>query len=189
MITACADLEFVIRRSPKTCLELSQLLSEQMYVLITSSTRSVPELIVCTEATSILINFVKYEKSAPYAWQPEHLDKILNVMRGSCDKDERLFPYLCTLIWLFAQDDEKRSCILELNNVEKRMHKIKELCLRKEKMLRKCTVKKQSFFSPCTKVLLPSLKPDWGLDYLDSPRTFVNSVHAVNALFDVLKIG
>lgn len=165
---------------------MSNLLSEQLYLTISSTNRSPAEIQACTAATSILINFCKYPPARPSAWCPQYMDTIVTVMSHCCDKEEKLFPYLCTLLWLLAHNKEYKEVILAIPKCSQKLMKIKSLCLRKHKMVSLQQHKTASYFSSYINLPEPSLSPDWGLDYLDRPRTFSNSVHGFNCVLKIL---
>lgn len=186
MIRALEDLDYTIRRDKGNCKAMSILLAEQLYILISNSSRSLPEMKAATIAASILISFSKYEESYEYAWQPSNLDSIITILKHCCDKESALFPLLCTLLWTFCHEEKKKICFLVLPNFNKQMAKIKFLVNRMEIMVQRGAHKGQSVFTPLPVYNLPSLIPDWGIEYVDRPRTFKNSVFAFNSLMKIL---
>lgn len=182
-------LEFITRRCKDTCLQMSETLSEHMYMMISAAGRSLPEMNVCIHATSTLINFCKYKPAISNCWLPEYLDNIFTLMINWCDKEGLLFPYLCTLIWLFAHVEEYKATIVAIPNLKQKMDRIKSLTMRKCKMVSRTNkLLGNSVFMLCSNLRLPSTKPDWGMDYPERPRTFSYSVHAFNSLSEILNI-
>lgn len=151
--------------------------------------RSLPEMNACTTATSILINFCKYPVTTAKSWYPEYMDELFTVMLNWCDKETPLFPYLCTLIWMFAHNPDYKAVILQISNVKYRMERIKNLVMRKQHMVDRSRTKAVSYFVHYKALPLPSLKPDWGLDYKDRPRTFTNAVHAYESVARILDLA
>lgn len=131
---------------------------------------------------SILINFYRFEPTRKNTWIPEYMDQLTSVMLHSCDKETPLFPTLCTLIWFFSHNEEYKNVIIASPNFAQKMTEICKLTGRKEKMIAKMNVKYHSFFSPYKNLPLPSMTPDWGLEYKERPKTFSNSIHALNCL-------
>ncbi|KAK9879773.1 hypothetical protein WA026_006838 [Henosepilachna vigintioctopunctata] len=188
IISALSDFEYVTRRSQVICRNVGPILPEQLYLLIKSVARSLPEIQINVLSTYILINLCKYPPTTALTWFPEHLDSMLNIMIHWCDKEEMVFPSLCTLFWLFAHNREYKQVILELPYLHQKLIKINGLVVRKQKMvIRSVTKLSNSKFHSTKYVKLPGLKPDWGFDYPDRPRTFINSVHAIQCLQEILK--
>lgn len=148
--------------------------------------RSLPEMKACIAAASILINFCKYPVTTETAWCPEFMDGILTLMVNWCDKESILFCYLCTLVWVFAHRQHCKEYILSLPNVRQRLDKMRGLIMRKQNMVTRTRTKGISVFMSYKNLPTPSLKPDWGLDLKDSPRTFTNAIHAFDCVFDIL---
>lgn len=190
IISALTDFEYVTRRSPEMCNEMGPLISEQLYVLIQSVGRSLPDIKMCEISTYILINICKYEQTRACSWCPEYLDSMLKIMTHWCDKDNMAFPSLCTLFWLFAHTEEYKETILKLPNAKQRIEKIHSLVLRKQKMVVKSSSKMlDSRFVAKKPLYLPGLKPDWGFDYPTRPRLFTNSVQAIECLKKILGLS
>lgn len=169
-------------------MKLCNVLSEEVYNIICGTGRSVPETTACSISTSILINFCKYPPTTEKCWYPQYIDLLLTVMQNCCDKESPLFCNLCTLLWLFAHRNSFKNCILKITNVNVRLDKIQKQVIRKQNMVARSRTKGLTFFASYKKLPLPSLKPDWGLDFKDSPRTFTNAVHACDCLLRVLSI-
>ncbi|XP_017772144.1 PREDICTED: protein abnormal spindle [Nicrophorus vespilloides] len=187
MIRALQDLDYITRRSQESCLQLSKEGPENLFAMVISTARSLPDMQACQLATSILINFCKYEKSRNNCWYPQYLEEFVKVMLHWCDKEGDLFPHFCTLFWLYTHDPEWLECIKKLPNLEQSFAKMKTLSERKAKMVVKSYNSKQaSTFSAYTKLPLPSLKPDWGYECKDKPRIFTNSLHALKSILDKL---
>lgn len=120
-------------------------------------------------------------------WIPKFLDNMLKVMTIYCDKDNKIFPSLCTLFWLFSNNNEYKKTILELPNAIQRIEKIQSLVLRKLKMVMNSECKAaNSMYVSKNPLYLPGLKPDWGFDYPTRPRIFMNSVQAIECLIEIL---
>ncbi|KAF5302457.1 hypothetical protein FQR65_LT08547 [Abscondita terminalis] len=186
ILRALEDLDFVTRRCRNSLLSMSKALPETLYILINSANRSPAEMVLSTVAVSILINFYKFQDTSKAAWFPSHISNLIIVMSHCCDKEDNLFPYLCTLIWLFAHNEEYKQFICSLPTHTQLFTKIKTLCLRKKNMvnLRKSSI--PSLFRSTSESHLPLLTPDWGLDYADRPRTFTNSIHALKCVLNIL---
>ncbi|XP_044752707.1 protein abnormal spindle [Coccinella septempunctata] len=188
IISALTDFEYVTRRSPEICIKMGPLLPEQLYLLIKSVARSLPDIQICEISAYILINLCKYEQTTSMTWYPEYLDSMLKIMTHWCDKENMAFPSLCTLFWLFAHNKEYKKTILELPNIDQRIEKIHTLVLRKQKMVLKSESRMViSRFVSKKPLYLPGLKPDWGFDYPTRPRVFLNSVQAIECLIKILK--
>ncbi|KAL3281232.1 hypothetical protein HHI36_004446 [Cryptolaemus montrouzieri] len=187
IISALSDFEYITRRSQIVCRSLGPILPEQLYLLIKSVARSLPEIEICVLSTYTLINLCKYPPTSAMTWFPEHLDSMVRIMLHWCDKEEMAFPGLCTLFWLFAHNAEYKKVILDLPNLVSQIEKIKTLILRKQKMVMRSANKLiTSKFYPKRNLPLPGLRPDWGFDYTKRPRTFTNSVHAIESLIAIL---
>lgn len=165
---------------------MSSTLPQQLYLLIKSTNRSPAEIEICTVATSILINFAKYYPTLSSTWIVEQIDDLFTVMNHCCDKEEKLFPYLCTLVWIFLQIKEYKSFICALPQIRHKLQKIYTLCVRKQKMVTHKNSRKESFFVQNNNLIKPLLGPDWGIDYTDRPRTFTNSVFAIECVLCAL---
>lgn len=150
--------------------------------------RSTPEMKVCIAATSIMINFCKYPATTEKAWCPQYMDGILTLMTNWCDKESILFCYLCTLLWLFAHRKHCRDYILSIPNVKQRIDKIGGLVIRKQNMVAHKRIKVISLFTDYKGLCKPSLKPDWGLDLKDAPRTFTNAIYAFDSVVSILSL-
>lgn len=180
-------LEFITRRCKTTCQKLCDVISEELYITICGAGRSVSEMDVCTKATSILINFCKYSLTTEKCWHSQYMDNIITVMQNCCDKEYALFCYLCTLLWLFAHKQQYKQYILQLPNVAIRLDKIQKLVNRRQNMASKMAKRGgMTFFGNYKNLPKPSLKPDWGLDLPQSPRTFTNAMHAFNCFLEIL---
>lgn len=159
-----------------------------LYNFIISTNRSLPEMKACTFAISTLINLQKYHLTSSTVWLPDSLQHVIVAMSHYCDKENILFCYLSTFVWLLAQNRNHLQTIYRLPNFSQRMNLIKTNCLRKKKMVELQLYKINSFFSPYKNLPLPSLTPDWGLDLPNQPRTFTNSLHALDCLLKVLNM-
>lgn len=180
-------LEFITRRCKTTCQNLCSILCEQVYIIICAAGRSLPEINICIEATSILINFCKYPLTTEKCWYPEYLDNIITVMQNCCDKDNALFSYLCTLLWLFAHRDDFKMYIVQIPSLFVRFEKIRILLTRKQNMVAKVGPRGgMSFFRSDRDLKIPALEPDWGEDRKDAPRTFNNAPYAFHCLLKIL---
>ncbi|XP_025832422.1 abnormal spindle-like microcephaly-associated protein homolog isoform X2 [Agrilus planipennis] len=188
IIRALTDLDFITRRCRDTCMKLSKILPENLFKMIISAIRSLPDMKASVLATSILINFCKYPPTKEASWVPEYIERTFQVMLHWCDKDEPLFPYLCTLIWLYAHNEDYRKYIVQIPNIVNILTKMKGLCQRKQKMWERSSLKGISLFSVYKNLPIPLTTPDWGLDYVDHPRIFNNSVHALDCLIKQLRL-
>lgn len=187
-------LAFITRRCKVTCQVFSDIgLAERLYIQIETSNRSWGELENCSSATNILINLARFP-GLQAVWYPNHLDKIVTVMSHCCDKDMRLFPNLCTLLWLLANDDHYKQLLLDIPNVKWRFSKIGEMVARKQRMVGRATTTgvgiamSNKFFCKYKQLPMPMVKPDWGFDYPNRPRVFENSVHAFTCLMNILNL-
>lgn len=164
---------------------MAPVIAERFFDSIVLTNRSPPEIKVCTATVSVLINFYKFEPTKQYVWLPKYLEKLLDIMLYSCDKESELFPTVCTLMWLFAQNEEYRSTIVNSCKFKEKLTQIRERVERKVKMISKMNVKYQSFFTNPKNLPMPSILPDWGLDY--KPKIFTNSVQALKSLWAIFK--
>lgn len=180
------DVEFITRRCRETCLSTCNFLPQNMYVLLAATARSLPEMEICTHITRILINYCKLPETKAFSFVAKEMHVIVLLMMHWCDKEAPLFPNLCTLLWLFAHNDKWRQQILNSQNFEQQFCKIGQLCERKFKMVQKTGVKGSSVFEPYKHLPLPSVLPDWGLDYKHKPYAFSNSMFAYNCLKKIL---
>ncbi|XP_018579175.1 protein abnormal spindle [Anoplophora glabripennis] len=185
---ALQDLDYITRHSQDVCQEVAQFLPEQMYLMIKTTNRSLPEMRACILSVNILINVCKYPPTRPYSFFPEYIDNFVTIMMHWCDKEALLFPSMCTLLWLFAHNPEWRKVIGSLPNIEQRLSKIQSQVSRKQSMVRRAGAKGQSLFAPYETLPLPSLEPDWGLAYKYNPYIFTNSVHAFSSLLCILNL-
>ncbi|XP_050308739.1 abnormal spindle-like microcephaly-associated protein homolog isoform X2 [Anthonomus grandis grandis] len=186
VISALEDIDFISRHSQRLCLVLSQILPIQLYLIIKSAARSLPEMNALNTATAILINFCKYPKTREHSWSEEHIDDLVNVMLHWCDKEAPLFSTLCTLVWLFGHEDKWKKVLISLPNIQQRFSKIRSLVNRKQSMVMKSTrINHKSPFGPINGLKLPTRTANWGLDY-DRPNTFTNAVFAVTNVMKIL---
>ncbi|KAF7268285.1 hypothetical protein GWI33_018555 [Rhynchophorus ferrugineus] len=187
IIKALEDLDFITRHCRDTCIRMSMLLPSQLYIILTSAARSRPEMIACNVATFILINFYKYSHTRKNSWNPEYLDPVFNVLLHWCDKEAPLFSTLCTLLWLFAHEEQWKEEIKNVPNIQHRLSKIQTLVERKESMVLKTKrlANVASVFSYMENIKYPTLNANWGLDY-DRPNTFTNAVFACSSLIKIL---
>ncbi|KAJ8985779.1 hypothetical protein NQ317_014432 [Molorchus minor] len=181
------DLDFITRHSRNICAQVAQFLPEQMYLMIKTTNRSLPEMTACIYSVNILININKYAVTRSYTFIPEYIDNIVTVMLHWCDKDEQLFPSMCTLLWLFSHNAKWKRLIKSLPNIEQRFAKIQMQVTRKKSMVKRTGVKGHSVFTPYKTLPLPSCEPDWGLEYKHKPHVFTNSVHAFDSLLRILE--
>ncbi|CAH0552800.1 unnamed protein product [Brassicogethes aeneus] len=186
IIRALEDIDFITRRCKDTCLKMSKILPDQLYLMISYTARSLPEMTACTLACSILINFYKYEPTTEKSFVGDYMDNMVTVMLNWCDKEAPLFPAICTLLWLFSHKPEYKAVILKVPHLQQRLLKVQTLTYRKEKMVGKTGVKGSSLFAHQGNLPLPSTTPDWGLEYKHKPNVFKNSVHALKSLLSIL---
>lgn len=179
----------MVRHSREICSAMAPILPEQLYAMICATNRSLPEMNACILSTNILITFSKHPSTKRFSFVPDHIDSLLSVMLHWCDKESKLFPSLCTLIWIHAQVKEWREVIVAVPNFNQIVTKMRTLVSRKASMVRRAGVKGTSLFSITEGLPMPSLKPDFGLTYNKrGPNTFTNSVLAMEELCKVLKI-
>ncbi|EFA02970.2 abnormal spindle-like microcephaly-associated protein homolog [Tribolium castaneum] len=188
LLRVLKDLEFGTSRCKKFCRKLGEVLARPLYETIIVTNRSPAEMEVSTLACSILINFYRFEPTRSATWIPQLIEKLLSVMLHSCDKETALFPTLCTLFWMFAHNEEYKNFIVSSGNFKHKMRRICELCERKAKMNSKVIIKFQSFFVPYKDLPLPSMTPDWGFELKHKPKTFTNSIHALQCLRNRLNV-
>ncbi|KAG5885778.1 hypothetical protein JTB14_031213 [Gonioctena quinquepunctata] len=189
IINALEDMDFAIRRCKALCLEMSSLLPDQLYIMLSATSRSLPEMKACIYSVNILISFCKFPPTKQCSFVPQYIDNLVTVMLHWCDKESQLFPTLCTLFWLFAHTAPWKRFILSLPNIEQRLRKIHGLVSRKQAMVKRSVVKGGvSHFASFKNLPLPSLNPDWGLDYKNKPNVFTNSTHALSALASILNM-
>nr|XP_022909271.1 abnormal spindle-like microcephaly-associated protein homolog [Onthophagus taurus] len=180
-------LDYVSRMSKEDCIELSKAIPDYLYDSISVTTRSEPERETITLSTSILINFWKIEESREQSWNADYIDIIITKMTHWCDKDHSLFVYLCTLLWLFAHSNKYKRIIKSTAHCQRKLYKIKTACERKQRMmLRANTRAVVSYFGPYNGFPLPSLEPDWGINYEARPKFFKNAMHAIESLINKL---
>ncbi|XP_057658450.1 protein abnormal spindle isoform X1 [Diorhabda carinulata] len=183
---ALEDIDYATRRCKSICITLGKLLPEQLYILLSSTSRSLPEMNACIYSVNILINFFKLEETKESSFSPHYLEKLVTLMMHWCDKESQLFPSLCTLFWLFAHTPQWRRLIINIPNIDKKFEKIGELVSRKDSMVKKQGAKGSALFASFKNLPMPSLVADWGLDYKNNPFVFTNSVHAFNSLMSIL---
>ncbi|CAH1119295.1 unnamed protein product [Phaedon cochleariae] len=188
IIKALEDIDYVTRRCESKCIEMAQLLPDQLYIMLGATSRSLPEMNACIYSVNILINICKCPSTKKYSFVPQYIDNLLAVMLHWCDKESQLFPTLCTLLWLFAHTPQWKRNILKLPNIVQRLMRIQGMVARKETMVKRSTSKVLSHFATLKNLPMPSLLPDWGLDYANNPNVFTNSVHAFNSLLSILEI-
>nr|XP_023013304.1 protein abnormal spindle [Leptinotarsa decemlineata] len=188
IINALKDIDFATRRCKKICLELGSLLPDQLYIMLSATSRSLPEMKACIFSVNILISFCKFPPTRQYSFVPEYIDNLVNVMLHWCDKESQLFPNLCTLFWLFAHTPKWKRFILNLPNLDIRLKKVQSLVSRKESMVKRSITKGVSHFETVKNLPMPSLNPDWGLDYKNKPNVFTNSIHAFASLSAILNM-
>lgn len=177
----------MIRHSQKICESMAKLLPEQVYVILSVASRSLPEMKAAIASVNILITFYKYPSTTKYSFIPEHIDSLITLMLHWCDKDSMLFPVTCTLLWLFAHIPKWKRRIINIPNFDQMFEKIHSLVSRKQNMVKKTGTKAiLSVFTPYKDLPTPSLKNDWGLNLSKSPNTFTNSLHALNMLSNIL---
>ncbi|XP_066153671.1 protein abnormal spindle [Euwallacea fornicatus] len=188
IIDALTDLDFVTGHCKERCMNLSYLLPTQLYFMITTMARSLPEMNIGNRAALILINFCKYSATRERCWSEEYLEGLVQVMAHWCDKESPFFCTLATLIWLFAHQPQWKKALVKIPHIETKLYKIHLLVHRKQNM-----VSKSKRVSSCPvfghlsgKVLtMPSTDIRWGLDS-DRPRTFETAVQAVTELTKIL---
>ncbi|XP_066257818.1 protein abnormal spindle [Euwallacea similis] len=188
IIDALTDLDFVTGHCRERCMNLSYLLPTQLYYMITTMARSLPEMNIGNRATLILINFYKCAATRERCWSEEYLEGLVQVMAHWCDKESPFFCTLATLVWLFAHQPQWKKTIAKIPHIEIKLYKIHLLVYRKQNMVSKskrvCTCPVFGHLSG--KVLnMPSTAIRWGLDS-DRPRTFETAVQAVTELMKIL---
>lgn len=172
-----------MRRCQVSCIHISKSLPKFLYITLASTNRSLPEMEACTYSSLILISLYKFPPTRASAFVPEYMEKIMSMLLHWCDKEAPAFPTMATLLWLFAHDNNYREIIEGTVQFKQKMERIKEACKRKENMVRKQSEKRGSLFLSYYKDLpLPYLKPDWGFDYPNRPRVFLNSLQAFDCL-------
>lgn len=160
---------------------------EQLYLLLNATIRSYPEAQLCSLSAQILINYFKVEETRKYSFIEKYIDHSITIMSHWCDKDNSVFPTLCTLIWLFAHVAPWKEFISSLPNGKQRFQKMEVLCARKQSMVLKTGVKTvTSYFGPYKNLPMPTTKPDWGLDYKGKPHLFTHAVHALHSVYNIL---
>ncbi|XP_028131174.1 abnormal spindle-like microcephaly-associated protein homolog [Diabrotica virgifera virgifera] len=185
---ALEDIDYAIRRCKKICVSLRNLLPDQLYLMLSSTARSLPEMHACIYSVNILISFNKLKETKDYSFVPSYIEKLITLMMNWCDKESQLFPALCTLFWLFSHTPRWRRFILDLPNIKQKLEKIKGLVTRKANMVKKQVTKGSTVFASYKTLPTPSLLPDWGLEYKKNPFAFTNSVHGLNSLMASLSI-
>lgn len=164
---------------------MSTSLPAVMFSVLAATARSDPEIGINTAATNVLINFCKYDLTRAACWLPSEMNKVLSLMLHFCDKEYKLFPTLCTFLWLLAHTEEYKQGIKNCEGFTLKMSKIEAQCLRKEKMAKNST-KRNSLFVQYKTLPLPSLTSDWGLLYTQKLYRFGNSIQAFKELKRIL---
>ena len=118
------------------------------------------------------------------------MESLVTVMLHFCDKENPLFPTLCTLLYFFLKNEEYKSVITNTPKFRDKMRLIKDKADRKMRMVQKVKSPTQndSFFRVRQNLPLPVDTPDWGLDYKNKPRVFLNSVQAVDTIIAILTV-
>ncbi|CAG9835729.1 unnamed protein product [Diabrotica balteata] len=185
---ALEDIDYATRRCKKICVSLRKLLPDQLYLMLSSTARSLPEMNACIYSVNILITFNKLKETKECSFVPNYIEKLITLMTTWCDKESQLFPALCTLFWLFSHTPRWRRFILDLPNIKQKLERIKGLVTRKANMVKKQVTKGSTVFASFKTLPTPSLLPDWGLEYKKNPFAFTNSVHGLNSLMAILSI-
>ncbi|KAJ3664959.1 hypothetical protein Zmor_000488 [Zophobas morio] len=184
------DLDYITRRCQQSLRTYGSKLIEPLYNVINSTNRSVLETQLSTAAVNVLINVYRYKPSRPHVWVPEYMESLVTVMLHFCDKENPLFPTLCTLLYFFLKNEEYKSVITNTPKFRDKMRLIKDKADRKMRMVQKVksATQNDSFFRVRQNLPLPVDTPDWGLDYKKKPRVFLNSVQAVDTIIAILTV-
>ncbi|OXU30298.1 hypothetical protein TSAR_016715 [Trichomalopsis sarcophagae] len=167
-----SSLDVIIRLSPNACINVCRLNAvPRLYDILTRANRSLPWLDVCLKVISILLTLAKFQPTTKYVLEKEHIEVLARLLTIAADKKEDLFLHTATLIWVLTEDEEYAEAV---KNDARTKFLLRSLCNSTKNKPTTNTTK-------CKLDLLPSPKPDWGLNHR-RPRTFKSISQAIASI-------
>ncbi|EFN67743.1 Protein abnormal spindle [Camponotus floridanus] len=134
LVVSLALLDAITKLSPTVCIILCELnLTDDIYNAIAQNNRSLPWMMVCLRACSILITLTKHDYTRKYTIKSKYALALVKLLNGSL-KNKEVFLHCATLIWLLSQNEDYLKAMMTCPQIKWWLKNIQQKVLKDDIM-------------------------------------------------------